>query len=265
MPMDIGKRRRIQRIFKQDSRTVIIPMDHGVTVGPIQGLTDMKSTIQKLNQGGADAILVHKGIAKNIETGPTGLIIHLSGSTSLGPDPLWKRQVCTVIEAVRLGADGVSVHINVGAPKEHHMLSKLGIIADRCDELGIPLLAMMYPRGPAVKSEHDPKAVAHAARLGAELGADIIKTNYTGDRETFREVVASCPVPIVIAGGPRTESLEGFLTTVYDSMKAGSAGVSIGRNVFQHHNPELMTKALSAIVHEGSDVQAAARMVREES
>ena len=261
--MESGKKRRLQRIFRPDNRTVIVPMDHGVTVGPIQGLEDMKSIISKLNRGGADAILVHKGIAKNVDTGPAGLIIHLSGSTSLGPDPLWKRQVCSVVEAMRLGADAVSVHINVGAPKEHRMLSKLGRIADTCDEYCIPLLAMMYPRGPKIKSEHDPAAVSHAARLGAELGADIIKTNYTGNPQTFREVVASCPVPIVIAGGPKTESVKEFLTMIYDSIRNGAAGLSIGRNVFQHENPEMMTKALAAIVHDGADVKNALEILGE--
>lgn len=258
-----GKRRRLQRIFGLDNRTVIVPMDHGVTVGPIQGLEDMKSIVSKLNSGGADAILVHKGIAKNVDIGRAGLVVHLSGSTSLGPDPLWKLQVCSVVEAMRLGADAVSVHINVGAPREHRMLSKLGRVADTCDEYGIPLLAMMYPRGPKIKSEHDPAAVSHAARLGAELGADIIKTNYTGDPETFREVVAGCPVPIVIAGGPKTESVMEFLKMVYDSVKNGAAGVSIGRNVFQHKNPEMMTKALAAIVHEGANVENAMEIVGE--
>ena len=261
--MESGKKRKLRRIYRPDNRTVIVPMDHGVTVGPIQGLEDMKSIVSKLNIGGADAILVHKGIAKNVDTGPAGLIIHLSGSTSLGPDPLWKRQVCSVVEAMRLGADAVSVHINVGAPKEHRMLSKLGRIADTCDEYGIPLLAMMYPRGPKIKSEHDPAAVSHAARLGAELGADIIKTNYTGNPQTFREVVASCPVPIVIAGGPKTESVKEFLTMIYDSINNGAAGLSIGRNVFQHENPEMMTKALVAIVHDGTDVKNAMEILGE--
>ena len=258
-----GKRRRIQRLFRRDKRSVIIPMDHGVTAGPINGLHNMQSIVEKLNRGGADAILLHKGIAKSTDIGRTGLIIHLSASTSLGPDPLWKRQVCSVSEALKLGADAVSVHINVGSPREHLMLHKLGRVAKRCDELGIPLLAMMYPRGPTIKSEHDPKAVSHAARLGAELGADIIKTNYTGDPETFDEVVSGCPVPIVIAGGPKTKSLEEFFQMVHDSVKVGGAGVSIGRNVFQHENPELMTKAISSIVHGRADVEKALHILSE--
>lgn len=258
-----GKKRRLQRIFRRDKRSVIIPMDHGVTAGPIQGLQNMQTIIEKLNRGGADAILLHKGIAKTTDTGRTGLIIHLSASTTLGPDPLWKRQVCSVNEALKLGADAVSVHINVGSSREHLMLSELGKVAQRCDDTGIPLLAMMYPRGPTIKNEHDPKAVAHAARLGAELGADIIKTNYTGDPKTFEEVVSSCPVPIVIAGGPKTESLKDFFQMIQDSVKVGGAGVSIGRNVFQHEKPELMTKALAAIVHGRANAEKALQILSE--
>ncbi|MEE9460114.1 MAG: 2-amino-3,7-dideoxy-D-threo-hept-6-ulosonate synthase [Candidatus Bathyarchaeia archaeon] len=258
-----GKKRRLQRIFRRDKRSVIIPMDHGVTAGPIQGLQNMQIIIEKLNRGGADAILLHKGIVKTTDTGRTGLIIHLSASTTLGPDPLWKRQVCSVNEALKLGADAVSVHINVGSPREHLMLSELGKVAQRCDDTGIPLLAMMYPRGPTIKNEHDPKGVAHAARLGAELGADIIKTNYTGDPETFEEVVSGCPVPIIIAGGPKTESLKDFFQMIHDSVKVGGAGVSIGRNVFQHEKPELMTKALVSIVHGRADAEKALQILSE--
>lgn len=255
--MNMGKSRRLSRIFREDKKTVIVPMDHGVTVGPVQGLKDMRSIINKLNIGGVDAILIHKGIAKNIDVGRVGLIIHMSGSTSIGPDPLWKCQVCTVLEALKLGADAVSVHINVGAPKEHEMLMKFGKVSEECEDLGVPLLAMMYPRGPTIKSEHAPEVVGHAVRLGAELGADIVKTNYTGDLDSFREIISSCPVPVVIAGGPKTESVKEFLRMVYDSMKAGASGISIGRNVFQHERPESMAKALVAIVHEGASVEKA--------
>ncbi len=104
--------------------------------------------------------------------------------------------MCSVQEAVRLGADAVSVHVNVGAEDEDKMLYTLGRVADECDIYGMPLLAMMYPRGPKIQNEHDPKAVAHAARIGAELGADIIKTNYTGDVDSFKAVVECCPVPV---------------------------------------------------------------------
>jgi fructose-bisphosphate aldolase/2-amino-3,7-dideoxy-D-threo-hept-6-ulosonate synthase len=259
--MNIGKRKRLQRILGQDGRAVTVPMDHGVTEGPIKGLVNMESTITKAVLGGADAVIVHKGIAKTFDTGKTGLIIHLTGSTKHCRDPNYKIQFCTVEEALRLGADAVSVHVNVGSRRETTMLKKMGQIAEECEKLGVPLLAMMYPRGKDVKDEHSPELIAHASRLGAEIGADIIKTNYTGDPETFRAVVEGCPVPVIIAGGPKVKTAQEVLRVVYDSLQVGGAGVSIGRNVFQHSDPTSMVKALSTIVHRGSSVEDGLRIL----
>ena len=112
----------------------------------------------------------------------------------------------SVEETIRLGADAVSVHINVGGKEEPEMLQQLGMVADKCGEWNMPLIAMMYPRGENIKNPHDPEIVAHAARIGAEAGADIVKTLYTGDVDSFKQVVKGCPVPIVIAGGPKADS-----------------------------------------------------------
>ncbi|MFB0501749.1 MAG: fructose-bisphosphate aldolase, partial [Candidatus Bathyarchaeia archaeon] len=138
-----------------------------------------------------------------------------------------------------------------------------GRVADDCDGYGVPLLAMMYPRGPKIKNQHAVDVVAHAARLGAELGADVVKTNYTGDVETFKEVVRGCYVPVIIAGGPKVETVQEVLQMVHDSIKAGGAGLSIGRNVFQHENPTKMVKALSAIVHHGASVDESLKILGE--
>ena len=249
--------------MRQDNRTVIVPMDHGVTVGPIQGIVNMQQIINQLLKGGVDAVLYHKGIAKLVDAGNAGLIIQLSGKSNLSPNQNSKVQVCSVQEAIRLGADAVSVHVNVGAQDEDKMLSTLGKVADECDILGMPLLAMMYARGPKIQNEIAPDAVAHAARIGAELGADIIKANFTGNIDTFKTVIESCPVPLVIAGGPKCKTCLELFQTVYDSMKAGAAGLSIGRNVFQDENPTLMVKALSAIVHDNVSVSQALKILGE--
>ncbi len=259
--LDPGKKRRLRRIFRDDQRTVIVPMDHGVATGPIKGLVNMQAIIDKLLEGGVDAVVVHKGVAKHVNNGQAGLIVHLSASTKLGPDPNYKVQVCSVDEAVKIGADAVSVHINVGAEHEDKMLVKLGRVADDCDRYGMPLLAMMYPRGPNIKNEHAVDVVAHAARLGAELGVDIVKTNYTGSVETFKEVVRGCHVPVIIAGGPKVETVRDVLQMVQDSVRAGGAGLSVGRNVFQHENPTLMVKALSAIVHKNASVDESLKIL----
>ena len=259
--MNSGKTRRLRRIMQQDNHTVIVPMDHGVTIGPIQGITNMQEITDKLVKGKADAILVHKGIAKRIDVGNAGLIVMLSGMSNLSPNVNGKVQVCSVEEAIRIGADAVSVHVNVGAQDEDKMLENLGKVSDECDIFGIPLLAMMYPRGPKIQNEHAPEVVAHAARIGAELGADIIKANYTGSIESFRTVTESCPVPVVIAGGPKCKTLQEILQTTSDAMKAGAAGLSIGRNVFQCDNPTAIVKALSSIVHDKASVEQAIKIL----
>jgi predicted phospho-2-dehydro-3-deoxyheptonate aldolase len=238
-------------------------MDHGVTVGPIKGLTNMQNIVDQLLLGDVDAVVINRGIAKTVDAGNAGLIVHLFGCTQHCPDPNNKVQICSVADAVRLGADAVSVHVNVGAKQEAQMLSLMGEVACECDDYGMPLLAMMYPRGPAIKDPHAVDVVAHAARLGAELGADIVKTNYTGDAESFKQVVNGCPVPVVIAGGPKAETTRDVLQMVKDSVTAGGAGVSIGRNVFQHEDPTKMVKALSALIHGGASVDEALKVLGE--
>lgn len=261
--MNEGKTRRLKRIMQPDNRTVIVPIDHGVTVGPILGIENMQTIIDQLVKGNADAVLVHKGIAKRVDTGKAGLIVMLTGVSNLNPNPNGKVQVCSVQEAIRIGADGVSVHINVGAQDEDKMLQTLGKVSEECEQFGMPLLAMMYPRGPKITSEHAPEVVAHAARIGAELGADIIKTNYTGSIDTFKTVIESCPIPVVIAGGPKCKSLTEVLQTTFDALQAGASGLSIGRNVFQCDNPTKITKALSSIVHQGATVEQAQKIFGE--
>lgn len=249
----IGKKIRLQRILNRNTgKSIIVPLDHGVTVGPIPGLVNMSQTVDKVAIGGANAILMHKGM---VESGhrshgkDIGLIVHLSASTVLAPDSNAKTLVCTVEEAVRLGADAVSVHINIGANTESDMLFNLGQVSRACRDWGMPLLAMMYTRGAKIKNEYDVKVVKHAARVGAEIGADIIKVNYTGSPDSFAEVVSGCPVPVMIAGGEKMESDEEILEMVAGAIKAGGAGVSIGRNIFQHEDPEEIVRKISQIVH----------------
>src|SRR3989304_5036431 len=138
--MNHGKKRRLSRIFREDGKTVIVPMDHGVSVGPIKGIENMQQIVDTLLKGEVDAIVVHKGIAKHVDAVNAGLIVHLSGISNLTPVSGNKVQVCTVAEAIRVGADAVSVHVNVGAEDEHKMLTVLGKVANECDVYGMPLL-----------------------------------------------------------------------------------------------------------------------------
>ena len=262
----VGKKIRLERIIDRNSgKTVIIPMDHGVTVGPIEGLADMRTTVSKIVAGGANAILMHKGIVHAGHRGTgrdVGLIIHLSGGTAMSPDPNAKELICTVEEAIRLGADAVSVQINLGADTDKEMLRQLGYISGKCFEWQMPLVAMMYTRGPKIKNEYDVNNIKHAARVGAELGADIVKVVYTGSVESFKEVVDGCPVPVVIAGGPKMNSDEDIFKMIEGALKAGAKGVSIGRNAFQHKKPEKMVAAMCEMVHNGATVKQALAMLK---
>ena len=263
--MNVGKAVRLERIMNRETKkTVIVPMDHGVSVGPIPGLEDMPSIINKVAEGGANAVVLHKGLVETGRRGygkDIGLILHLSASTKLARDPNHKVLVTRVEEAIKLGADAVSIHINVGAEDEAEMLMKLGEVARKCEEWGMPLLAMMYPRGKGI-NEFDVENIKIAARVGAELGADIIKTNFSGDAESFREVVKGCPKPVVIAGGPKVSNELELLEMVKAAIDAGAAGVAIGRNIFQHENPEAMTRAICKIVHHNYDVEEAIKEVK---
>lgn len=262
----IGKAIRLERIIDRNSHnTVIVPMDHGVTVGPIAGLADMRTTVSKVVSGGANAILMHKGMVRAGHRGTgqdVGLIIHLSAGTAISPDPNAKELVCTVEEAVKLGADAVSIHINLGAETDREMLRHFGQVSERCMEWQMPLVAMIYTRGPKIENEYDLEHAKLAARVGAELGADIVKVVYTGSAESFSEVVRGCPIPVVIAGGPKMDSDEDIFRMVAGALEAGSAGLSIGRNAFQHEHPDLMIRALSKMVHDGAGVDEALAVVR---
>jgi len=261
----LGKPIRLERIVNRETgRSVIVPMDHGVTVGPIPGIEDMRRMVNAMADGGANAVLGHMGLplyghrhyGKDI-----GLILHLSGSTVWSPDPNAKVLVNTVENAVRNGADGVSVHINIGAANETDMLRDLGAVSVKCMEWGMPLLAMMYTRGKKFASETSVEGVKHAARIAAELGADIVKVSYTGSAKSFEAVVRGCPIPILIAGGEKAANDRAILEAVKGSLEAGGAGVSIGRNAFQHKRPEQFVRAVCAMVHENASVEQALKII----
>jgi fructose-bisphosphate aldolase/2-amino-3,7-dideoxy-D-threo-hept-6-ulosonate synthase len=255
--MVFGRDIRLARILN-DGKMLCIPMDHGISNGPIRGLEDVHNMIYQCSSAGLTCVLVNKGIIKSMPRPPNiGLIAHFSASTSIGPAPNRKILIGSVEEAIRLGADAVSLHINIGSKEEPEMLQKLGMISDKCDEWSVPLVAMMYPRGENIKNPHDPEIVAHAARVGAEAGADIVKAVYTGDSDSFKRVVGSCPVPIVIAGGPKANTDREILEMCEGAMNAGAKGVTFGRNIFQHKNPPGIVRALYKIIIEKRKVREA--------
>lgn len=260
----IGKEIRLRRLLDGASgKAVIIPMDHGVSAGPMEGLEDIRTAVEKVAKGGASAVVLHKGLVrytKDYFASGLGLIVHLSASTVLSSKNVNRKVICgEVSEAIALGADAISVHTNIGGPDDDLHLEDLGRISTECQRFGMPLLVMAYPRGSDIKDPYDVNLVKHVARAAAELGADIVKTLYTGGEDTFREVVAGCPAPVIVAGGPKMDSDKACLQMVKGAMNAGAIGVSIGRNVFQHKDPTGMTNALCRIVFDGAEVGEAYR------
>ena len=254
--MHTGVSARLDRI-STDGSFLVVPMDHGITMGAVKGLKDIESTIDGVTRGGADAVLTQKGIAPRVHGNKNGqgYIVHLNASTTIGPDEEDKRVSATVEEAVRAGADAVSLHINVGSDYEPTQLEDLASVTDKAERLGMPVLAMAYARGPGVDGS-DPEALGHAVRFAEELGADVVKTGYSGDADSFEHVVESTRLPVVIAGGSKGTDRE-TVEAVRGVMDAGGAGVSMGRSIFQHDDPEAITTAVSAVVHDDEGVEEA--------
>ena len=260
--MSTGTSARLERIGT-GGQYLIVPMDHGITLGAVTGLQDIESTIDAITRGGADAVLTQKGIASRVHDNKNGAgyIVDLNGSTAIGPDEKDKRRTGTVEDAIRAGADAVSFHINVGSQYEREQIADLAEVTSEAERYGMPVLAMTYARGPDIDTE-DPEAfadaLAHAVRLGEELGADVVKTSYSGDPDTFERVVEATSLPVVIAGGSKGTDEE-TLEMVRGAMDAGAAGVSMGRSIFQHDDPEAITAGVAAVIHDDVSAEEAAR------
>jgi fructose-bisphosphate aldolase/2-amino-3,7-dideoxy-D-threo-hept-6-ulosonate synthase len=249
----IGKEIRMERIMDRNTgKSVIIPMDHGMTLGQIDGLLRMNETIASVSDGGANAIILHKGMVKaghRRKGRDIGLIIHLSAGTSMNPDPNDKVLTCSVEEAISLGADAVSIHVNLGAAQESKMIESAGMVVRDCNRWGMPLLAMVYPRGSGINPT-DPRHVGHAVRVAEELGADMVKTNYTGDIESFSRIVQASSIPVFIAGGEKAGDLE-TLGIIHDAThSAGCSGVCMGRNAFQRNDTAVFVNKVCRVVHD---------------
>lgn len=264
-----GKARRLARVLRTDRRkTVIIPVDDALIAGPSAGLEMVETKVELILEGAPDAILAFPALFRNMahHFHQVGIVTNLTAST-IRASHTRKTLTAGVRQAAQLGADAVAVHVNISSRFEHEMLAMLGTVSRECEDDGMPLVAIMYPRRESSsgddnyeslqKSDRSKYAelVAHSARVGVDLGADLIKTRYTGDPDSFRRVVDACgPVPVVIAGGPKLP-VEQVLQMTYEVIQAGGAGVSLGRNVFGRQNPKCLVTALKAIVHSGATPQ----------
>ncbi|MGE5585587.1 MAG: class I fructose-bisphosphate aldolase [Bacillota bacterium] len=240
-----GKEVRLRRIFR-GGRSFISALDYGGFMGPAPGIDDPRAIVRQVVDGGADAILANPGIARSewaTYAGRCGLIVRLTGgATRYSPDMSYHTLVCSVEQAVALGADAVCIMVLVGAGEEQLMFENMAKVTSEASRLGLPVLAEVIPAD--MNMNHDPECIAVCARVGYELGADFIKTYYTG--AGFERIVRACNVPVVIAGGPRATDP---VTMAKEAIAAGASGIAFGRNVFQAPDPEAMARELRNVVH----------------
>ncbi len=246
--MDWGIKNRLSRIIKPDTkRTVMLAVDHGYFLGPTHKLENARATIEPLVPY-ADALMLTRGILRTSVDPDVDvpIVLRVSGGSSIIGKDLSNEGITTSIEeAVRLNAAAVALSIFIGTDYEHQTLMNLANLIDRAKPWGLPVLAVT-----AVGKElgkRDLRFLSLSCRIAAELGASFVKTYFCDD---FEKVVESCPVPVVIAGGPKLETELDALKMAREAVEKGAAGVDMGRNIWQSPHPVAMIKAVRAVVHQ---------------
>ncbi|MCM8781039.1 MAG: 3-hydroxy-5-phosphonooxypentane-2,4-dione thiolase [Candidatus Omnitrophica bacterium] len=246
--MDWGMQNRMNRIFKpQDGRTVMLAVDHGYFLGPISRMEEPGKTIEPLIPY-ADSLMITRGVLRNcVETKyDIPIVLRVSGGNSIiGKDLSNEGITVSMQDALRLNVCAVALSIYVGTDHEHQTLINLANFINEAENYGIPVLAVTAVGRELEK--RDAKYLSLSCRIAAELGAHMVKTYYCED---FEKVVKSCPVPIVIAGGPKLKSEFDVLEMAYNAVSCGAKGVDMGRNIWQSHWPVPMISAIRHIVHE---------------
>jgi len=268
--MMMGKQLRLRR-FNPSGRSVIIAIDHGATAGIVPGLERPAEIAKLADQAGADGILVTPGILEQVmdSVGSLAILLRIDGCVSIqGAGPM--RLFCSVEHATGLGVDGVIVNAVIGSPYENEELQKLGEVAAAGRHFGVPVIAEMLSWkmldnhldfSGSAKTDLPPdmdEEVALACRIGVEMGADAVKTRYSGSTQRFREVVHATGCPVLVAGGPnRQHALPETLSLVDEALEAGASGVVFGRRIWQHSDPAEALRAVCAMVHEDATVAEA--------
>lgn len=249
-----GKPAHLGKIAR-NGKVLILAMDQGMEHGPRDFNSrniDPEYVCGIAAKGGFTGFAIQKGVARKYKenySGKAPLILKLNGRTEIVPkDEAYSPQVCSVKEAVALGADAIGYTIYVGSPRESDMFREFGRIEEEAHDYGLPCVVWSYPRGRHVPNEKDPAMVAYAARVALELGADIVKINYPGNIDAMKWVVASAGrCKVISAGGSKQPDAE-FLHKVRDIMAGGSSGLAVGRNVWQNENPMKITEEIKKII-----------------
>lgn len=258
--MKIFTMKRMYRIFKEDKKSLIVAIDHGSVMNVLPDLINTKKTLESIVANGADAFLTTFGIVKNFWNilKDKGIILRIDGGVSFikNGDKSYT-QLFSVEDALTLGADAVACMGLPGTNDESRTLDYLSKIVAEAHRWQVPVLAEMIPGGFIKKELHTPENIAMSARIGVELGADIIKTEYTKDTDSFKNIVRGVFRPIVVLGGTKSDDSADLLKMVKEAIDLGAAGVAIGRNIWGYSNPGKITAALSNIIHNGVSVEEA--------
>ncbi|MEX0613769.1 MAG: hypothetical protein WD229_16740, partial [Pirellulales bacterium] len=260
----VGAARRLGRLLNHATgKMLLVPFDDSLIAGPRGGLENMEAKLRLVFETPPDAVLGFPGlfVRNGHIVARSAWILNLTASTTVGTHTR-KVQVATVQQAIALGCEAVAVHVNVTSRYEPEMLETLGRVVGEANGQGMPVLGIVYPRSEGADGSDDnhtvmrdanaveyAELIAHSCRLAVELGVDLVKTQYSGHPETFRQVVqAASPVPVLIAGGPMVSEKDAC-RLARDAMQSGAAGVSFGRNVFGREDPRGLLLALREIIH----------------
>lgn len=273
MSVSVGKAMRMKRVIDGAGVSVICALDHGMTSPTfLEPLADIRTRTEEAVAGGSNVIMMSKGmirIAQPAFSPTTSLALLLSASASPTGDRPSIVQIADVEEALVLGADCVVLFTALGGDAEAEMIETLAGVGSECAALGMPFIAeaefpTTYASVEELAAQYGFEYLSRNVRLCAELGADIVKTNWPGSGEQFGKLVeAANGIPMVLAGGSRLEDAE-LLSRMEQAMAAGAIGCSVGRNIFMHRNPEAITRALSRVIRERWSAEKANEALVEE-
>jgi len=260
------KTHRWNRIFRDDGRTLIVAFDHPGTFGMMKGAERPGKVLAQVRAGGADAILTTYGVVTQFqaEFRNMGILLRVDGgTTALAKDRGPTQLIYDVYDVLRVGADAACSMGMPGSVFEAQTLPYLADLVSQCGEWNVPVMAEMLPGGFENPAEMwTPENIGHACRIGAELGVDLIKTTFSGDVKSFRSIVEQVYVPIVVLGGSKSKDPADLLSSIAESLEAGASGVAVGRNIWRYSDPQKMTEAIAAIVHDGAGVDAALQLLK---
>lgn len=257
----LGKDIRMKRLLNEKSGNLLaITVDHPIGRGMLHGLIPIRKVLDELAAGNPDSLTMTKGIAQNCFAPYAGKVSLIMKSSSFSPYlPSCDTVTADVEEAVRLGADAISMGLVLGGEYQNQQIYNLGKMTKEAESYGMPVVAHIYPKGEFIPLDERTSVenLSYCVRVGAEMGVDIIKTTYSGSAESFAKVVEACPTRVVAAGGDNFQDVKAFLQQTKELMLAGAAGVTYGRGVWEYKEPEKMVRALGCIVNDGGSVDDA--------